>query len=394
MSWYTQLAKSTFLLVIISLFWVACQNTSVTTKPDSTSEKASWSARMHELSSNLSQLIPFIASRENFENPENKKVILAEIQKLRNLAHKLSTQSLPDQDPSLSFIRHEFEKDIERSVEAFNLGHKDYARFTLRNSISYCIQCHTRTSLGPSLNMESLSKSLNPLPAFERGEFYLATRDFNRAKEEFTKILKDPSIRVSRPFDLDKAARALLTLEVRYENNPAEALQTTELLLQRTDLPQYLKEDAQAWKKAILAWQREPSSKITNPQKQLELAKKLIRKSSMSSQFYNETQNDVELLRASYLLHECLSKNLSAQQKAEALYLQGIAYEGLKHISSWDRGEKYYEACIHSLPHSSWAKKCYKRFEQSTYFGFSGSGGMLLPPETQHKLVELKELSK
>jgi hypothetical protein len=55
--------------------------------------------------------------------------------------------------------------------------------------------------------------------------------------------------------------------------------------------------------------------------------------------------------------------------------------------------ELYYEACVRELPHSSLAKRCYERYEQSVYVGYTGSGGTNIPDELQVILSELKKLA-
>ena len=49
----------------------------------------------------------------------------------------------------------------------------------------------------------------------------------------------------------------------------------------------------------------------------------------------------------------------------------------------------YFESCVRSSPHSELAEKCYQRFEQNVYFGYTGSSGTHLPEKVKDQLLAL-----
>ena len=55
--------------------------------------------------------------------------------------------------------------------------------------------------------------------------------------------------------------------------------------------------------------------------------------------------------------------------------------------------ELYYEACVRRAPHTTTSAECFRRFEESIYFGYSGSGGVSLPDDVRKNLAELRDLS-
>jgi hypothetical protein len=102
---------------------------------------------------------------------------------------------------------------------------------------------------------------------------------------------------------------------------------------------------------------------------------------------------DIYYLRALSELHLLMTQQLPPQQIGETLYLTGVSYEAVKDLSIWTLHENYFESCIRTVPKTDWAKKCYKRLEESIYFGYTGSSGTNIPADVQMRLQSLQKLA-
>jgi hypothetical protein len=74
--------------------------------------------------------------------------------------------------------------------------------------------------------------------------------------------------------------------------------------------------------------------------------------------------------------------------------MAGICYEVLSSFHIGEIQDIYYEACVRTNPHTSLATACYHRYQESIYFGFTGSGGTFLPQGEKDKLRLLEEMAK
>ncbi|MEZ4750489.1 MAG: hypothetical protein R3B54_07620 [Bdellovibrionota bacterium] len=76
---------------------------------------------------------------------------------------------------------------------------------------------------------------------------------------------------------------------------------------------------------------------------------------------------------------------------SEAYMLTGMAYESIDELKLWSLPEVYYQSCIRTYPHSTQAERCYTRFEENIYAGYTGSSGTHLPSDVRTKLQTLRE---
>ncbi|HND86326.1 MAG TPA: hypothetical protein PLU50_10980, partial [Pseudobdellovibrionaceae bacterium] len=321
---------------------------------------------------------------------QNAQKIVMNVRQLAELSKQVHKNNAPpDSDPTVSMIASQFEDEIVRSVEALQLGHREYARHVIRNSTAYCIECHTRSQIGPSFADQRLDKTIQNLAPLDRAEYLASIRRFDAAVTEFEGVLKS----AKTIQEWNRSARNSLAITVRFQNNVDRALNIVEVILKSDSAPRYLKADAVAWKKALIDWKKEGLTNKTPKGDLLNRAKFLITRAQKNQGFSTDHGSDVDFLRASALLHEAMGTDLKGIAKSEALYLSGITYESLRDLSFWTLHEQYYEACIRNTPHTPMAQKCFRKYEENVVIGFSGSSGFMLPADVQEKLNELRSLA-
>lgn len=361
-------------------------------KQEAEKSNETWRAEMQVMKATLSELLPFATNTEAFNSPENAMKIQGYLQKL-SAGAKTLTQfhgQIKIQDPTVGFVAQSFENNMASIEESILKGRRDYARFLILNTMSYCIECHTRTSSGPQFFGPESNKTTLSLNPIEKVEYFISTRQFKDALQTIEDTLKqnaDTSI-----FNNEKLIRYGITLTVKYFQDPAAALKILKLASATKNVPFFLKRDIKSWQGALNDWKKEKESSSISGK--IEQSKNFINKAEAVNDKLNSLHaGDVWLLRANGLLTGLFSEELTKEQKTKVLFLIGESYRLLPEHLFWTLHESYYEACIRTSPHTLQAEQCYDAYEDSILQGYTGSSGTYIPENLQQNLKTLKKLA-
>jgi hypothetical protein len=281
--------------------------------------------------------------------------------------------------------------DLNRAAYSFEIGQLEYSRSVAKASLTHCFRCHSVTQQGSSAAWDlDQIHSLNLAP-LERADLLVATRKYDKAVTYMESLLNSPEFQQKYAFDFESLLRRYLALTIRVKTDPKRAIGELDKILQRSDIPHYIAEQAEGWRKSLKLWAKERPAKVKTAKELFVQVNRRFAKAYALQRYEKDHAGDVEYLRATALLHDGLKLLKSPEDEAHALYLLGRSYEVLDELGSWNLHESYYEACILKEPRSAMAKKCYNRLEASLYMGYSGSSGTHLPPEEQERLKRLKE---
>ena len=385
------------LVSLFILMLVACAHKQAVDPSSSkvTSENAKpWSESMQELKAALTNLLPLAASQKSSGDPKNKSTIENEMTKLSRESTVISKHvSLPSMDPSVRFLSGAFSEDVKRIESSFRAGKTEFARYDLINLTAYCIECHTRDSSGPNFASEKLAKAIQGLNPLERAEYEIAIRQYDGALKDLKSLIRSNLEEKGNLFLVDKAVRLALAITVKYLSDPSKALEVIEILEQSKNTPYFLKQNAASWRGNLVQWKREkPLGKESNSSKLNRIQRELA-KASQQDTLSVERGGDIVYLRSLAELHDVLGKKLSKDELGQTMLLVGQAYEAIRDLDFLNLNENYFENCVRMVPHSSWSSKCFKKYEESIYFGYSGSSGVQIPIEEQLKLRELQSLA-
>lgn len=370
----------------------------VAPEPAKSVQSPALSASMNDMKANLEKLLPTLLDPKAFQDPARRNDISAQIGGLKDIAGKVSHSPIKQKlDPSFAFLSEGLSDEIKRANEAFAGGKYEYTRYSLMNVTSYCIECHTRTSSGPAFNSPEFNDKLGRLKPLEKGEFLLATRQYDLALTELLKVIEAGSSQ-GQFLDLDRAVRYAMAITVKYKNDPSK----TEVVIQKirsvNQVPYYLKEATLTWTAAVNEWKEElkkaAKKKTASMNERLSKADSLIKRGRQAQVSISDRSGDVFLLRGLSMLHQVLVSQLDQAQLGKALYLTGLAYESVRDLALWSLHENYFESCVRRVPHSKWAMSCYKSLEESLVIGFTGSSGTRLPEDVQARLSELEALAR
>lgn len=355
-------------------------------------EEPTWSRRMQSLSQALSELLPDLTSQERFSNPQNADRIKKHVQTLSKAVHAIGKRSGAkpvDTDPTLHFVAELLEQEVARAQRELGRGNRAYARSVLKSVTGYCISCHTRSSSGPQFPELKLSADLESLKPAEKAEYFVATRQFDRAYAQYENLLSNTAFARSQKLDWEQAAKTALAVAVRVQRNPGNARHVVDLVLKQKEAPYFVRTHAASWREAIDQWEKEPKKSLDSAEGFFAEATRLTAMAKQQQKYPADHAADVWYLRSSAAAHDVLAKELTGERASQALYLAGLSYEALDDASSIH--ELYYESCIRTTPASEIAQQCYRRLEEVLYFGYSGSGGTSIPDDVAARLERLKK---
>ncbi|CAN5560830.1 hypothetical protein BH10BDE1_BH10BDE1_28980 [soil metagenome] len=374
---------------------IGCSSKDQTPVSDVPPASHDWSSKMQELSAALNKLLPLVSDSAQFNNPANDAAVNDATNQLKKLSHQVRNLEKPAADPAYDSIARLLDEDLARAVTALHNGNRDYARLTIRESIGYCIQCHTQTANGPSFPKLTLGFDPSKLSPLGQGDFYAATRQFDSALKSYRKGVEDSAFAKKDIFAWERTARSALAIAVRFKESPKESKKIARAITKNKSAPESLRIAANSWLKAIQKWSKEKNPKNESGAAQLAHAEKLVAEADSRVDVENEHGQDILYLRASGALHEWLAANplkvgVNEADRAKSLYLAGRAAEESRELNFWTLHERYYELCIDTLPNSDLAKSCFKKLNDSVLMGYTGSSGLHLPPDESARLARLK----
>lgn len=343
----------------------------------------------------MNRLLIDISSDDRFNDKKNFKAIEKNAKEFAALAHAIKAKSdgAPDKDLSIQLIGSDFASETAYAAKSLAAGHRAYARVILNSMTSYCIACHTRTDSGPQFTGIKLDPKLETLSPLAKGNYFVATRNFDRAFAEYEKLASDQEKAITQPFEYERALRAGLSVAIRVKHDPDLAMKLVENVVKNEKAPYYLREQAGDWKKSLLEWKAEKPIAAGDAAKLFEEANRLVAKAKNIQRFPADRSADMVYLRASAVVHDLLGLSPQGLTASNALYLAGLTYDVLYDYGVKDFSEFYYRSCIRTSPHTDIAKVCYRRYEESVYFGYTGSGGTFIPSDVRARLSELELLS-
>lgn len=357
--------------------------------------KPTWKAQMGELSKALADTIPYLypdPSRDSKELTVKVKRIYDVTQNLEgNIGH---ASAGPDHDPALRYIAGLLVTDVARAYHALQDGNVEYGKGEIRSSVSYCLACHSRSQVGSEFPLiGAFAEPLKRASWIEKIEFQAASRQIEPVLTEVMQQLDKPGVVGLSPLDLERGARIALSIAIRIKRDPARARFLAESVLKSPSASFSMKQAARTWTQDISEWQGEKKTQLNSDKDLIEAARKLIAESEKREGPIGGN-SEVKFLRASYLMHDLLKGFPQSAYAAEAMYIEGLSYDALQELGLWSLHEMYYLACIDKTPHSAQAEKCYKKYEESTVLGYTGSSGTHLPKAMTEFLKNLEMKAK
>lgn len=326
----------------------------------------------------------YLYNRDRFLDPANEEEIGKLINGLRSGIHRVElTENKYRDDPGFESTLKVLNEMLNDARNRFFEGKKGYALWRLKTSANYCVSCHTRHEINVEFYDPDTPAALN---SYERGEFFLASRQFEKAKQAFLHAVLEPEL---NHLKMD-ALRKWLVVHVRVHPDPQAAIAQLNKLRPRAQFTRYEEEEIIGWLESLRRWQNEGQLRVPP----LAKAENLIRQGLGMNDPLVRKKGTVELLRATSMLHELLeARGEKNKRRGHALYLLGLAYSELPFFFVNELPELFLEQCIREYPGTDDAKRAFNLYREVVTLGFTGSGGTRIPDDVLLNIRELNDLA-
>ena len=347
---------------------------------------ASGEGGMRQVYQAFRELHPLIAIESEFRKEGNRGRINQLLSHLEQGLHGVDSlavrySSAPGFEAQLASLK----SMLREAGQSFKGGDVGWAHWQLRTVANHCQSCHTSYDVG--VRFYDPKAKLEGLNDFERGEFYLATRQFALAKDAFLRAATKPP---ADHYTLE-ALRKWLIIYIRVNKQPEQAIIELQRILKKNQrLTSYDQREIGEWLKSLKRWRNQRRVMQTS----IENAEALMHDALISDQPLYSSVGAVELLRSTAMLHELLQHGrLPAGDVRRALYLLGMGYSKLRLYFANELPEFYLENCIRRFPKTQEARLSYQLYRETMLLGYTGSRGTHLPDDLKLKLSELHDLA-
>ena len=313
----------------------------------------------------IETLQPYMVSEKRFSAFENQFNIQT---RLNNLA-QISTELTHEErlaTPFFGAITKLLPKHMAELKDAFQAGHKEYARDLLNATLDGCSSCHNQISAKDS-HLWKFSPATVEGTAFEKAEFLFAVRQYDEALTFYRKVLEDfkPSKIEPVTQDIQDALHKKLNILVRSKRDLKAARKEIEQDLGKPELPEPVKVILRSNLETLNQLQKifVPNvAKATTKEIETFAATVLGRTSEAG---WLGHKNIVPQLFVSGILYQFVQSH-SVKDLSPGIYYWLAKCEGKISKNYFPLSEMYLRECVERYPLSYEAKLCFNELENLT----------------------------
>ncbi len=323
-------------------------------------------------------------------SPEHQRIEVR-MERLSRIAHRVTRKKQDNGTGQLYPILGEaLPEQADQMTSAWRLGQSTYSRALFRTLSSTCIECHVAaTPRSPTLHRIE-DKELSLWSPIDRVRYLRSVGFTEQAFEELRQMIERPPPGQDSTDLREDALYELLSLEIRTRGRPDRVMGVLKTFSERESIPKYLRSDLRGWIRDLQIWAREPASKNTvTAATHLNRARQHIRRARTLQESPTDRSSQVWYWRAVAELYASLKGSLRTEQRGDAWFWLGSAFEILTPRNQETLHERFYESCIREVPHTPRSDLCYRKLERSVIAGYTGSSGTRIPEEVRKRLFEL-----
>lgn len=268
-----------------------------------------------------------------------------------------------------------FQETLAESKSAAGEKNYSYAKYRLKKAISVCISCHSQLpamSYPKIANKYSESAKKHIKTNYDKAMLSYFLRDYKNAIKFFKKEYSSSSYK-----NIDILNKILGI----YITNLNDRIGARDYLLSLNELP-----------KSVSYQIKDIISQLNKPYKNQGIKKLMKELNSLKDELNIDLSNIVVSSNLRRELNQYMISSKDDSMMSEVLYSLGILHKNKGDIYLYSLSDLYFKKCILDYPNSAFAKKCYKAYEQSINFGFTGSSGTHIPASLKKELAKLKAL--
>lgn len=343
------------------------------------------------------KVIPYVYSDDDTvatlrKDPAQKTELLKNLTNLSEFfksARHVEYFQRPGFRPSLETMNSHL-SDTINSLESDNFA---FAQKRLTAVTSLCITCHSQLSAQGAANAfgDAIAKTKRAdFPNdFAYGNYLYLVREFDESQKYF-ELSIEKALKESKTNELYTSLRRIISVHTKISFNESKARTFVDKYRKNPALPMLASSTLNSWSNSLDKWKGFDPKKI----KSIDQFIKTHLAPLEELKEFTTGDNDITLLVASGVLSKFLNDNPKTKSAPEILYWLAIAERRLSNTYFFTLSDLYLKDCIKLYPASPFAKKCYKQYEETIEFGYSGSGGTDIPPSEKRELVRLRGLLK
>ncbi len=343
-------------------------------------------AAMREIFAQLRVLLPE-AVQHRFDDPARADEIRAALGALEARAAALDEHGA-GLDPGARLFGQALARDAQRARELFERGRNENAAFYVESLVDDCVACHTLRPAVDSPWPDGFLREpqLQELDRLERAIALVATRQFGEALDTYEAVFRDPG---QEPSVLIGPLADAVGVALRVKRDPARATTLVNALLERPSLPTALRSDLDHWRERLASLRPEDLAGTT-----LERARAALAAGHVEGRSPGDRRSLIEYLVAAAQLSDLLPEPQDSPRDAAEVYLLlGRAELGIGPSGWLPRADLYLETAIRLAPETEVSREAFAILQEETIAGFTGSGGLRLPPDEAERLRRLRRLA-
>ena len=338
----------------------------------------------------VSKVMPISLDGDAWEKPENRAQVAAALKELSDSAKGLETHAM-SRDAAFGFVANSLARDARDIHRWYQRGSYGESRYLLHNLTENCISCHARLPASmkfPPAESFFRSAEIAKLPALEKAQLLVATRQFDQALTVYETTFASPETRPAELVMMD-AFTGYLKLAIRVKEDVQRPIPVLESLAKRSDLPKFVELQLGDWIASLKNFVQKPPRRGSD----LVIGRTIVQAAQRKMEFKVDRAALVDYIVASKFLNRFVVANPKpSADTAEAYWLLGVT-ESMIGRSYWlSQTEFYLETSIRMAPKGPFAKRAYALLEEQAMLEFTGSSGTNLPEDMQQLLNELRGL--
>ncbi len=369
-------------------------------------------AVMNQVYESFIKIVPYIYSDKlvldhNKHSSEVELVKdLTEISKAFKGANHVNFLRSPGFKPSLDTIN----IHIQETIDSLRSKNKVFVHARLKAMTALCISCHSQLSTAVSKNAFITLASHIQRDRFDSdfgfANYLYLVRRFDDAVKYFELTIKKSILQSQKAppgllsddkvvnGELYTSLRRVLSIYTKISFDSVKAISFLKKYNTNKSISHLTRLDIDSWIKELEKWGKIDTNNIKSISDFINKHLAILENSDSSKVKVNTGEHDIALLIASGVLSKYLNDHPQSDMTAQILYWLAIAERRLSTTYFFSLSDIYLKECIVQYPASQFAKKCYQEYEENVLFGYSGSGGVDIPPEEKRELDRLKRLLK
>lgn len=392
--------KRYLLLSILALLGIFTVLKAVETVPP---DQAQAKAVMSNVYDSFVKIIPYVYSEKKStellkEKSAQKELIksLTDISDSFKGAKHVEFFQKPGFRPSLETIN----SHIDETISSIKSQNYVFAGSRLKAITALCVSCHSilsesisKNAFGEAINKEKRSRFETD---YSYANYLFLVRRLTEATFFFEQTIKNnldnPAADNSITNDeLYSSFRRVLSIYTKITFNPDKARDFLAKYQDHKNMAPALKSTLNMWVAQLQKWKKFDPRKVKSIHQFIE--KNLVPLENNKEKVLSG-ESDVTLLISSGVLSKYLTEHPKTSSTPEILYWLAITERRLSSTYFFSISDLYLKDCVSLYPKSSYAKKCFKEYEENIEFGFSGSGGTDIPQEEKNELERLRRYLK